>query len=115
MNDDHGYTNATNTSTTSQAIDVESLARIVRKFDRIRQKQLRRAAQLSEDMVCQKCGRRPIWKNSGFGDTMIVCRHIWDVIRARCEHVPKLPGVQFGIPVKFGGIAIVLDDGPALW
>lgn len=90
---------------------MDDMRRACAKMEALRKKSLQGLAELAE-MKCEVCGRKVTVTNAGHGDTLEVCRHIWEVLQ-------RLPRATVSQPFSLstlGGLRIQLfDDGPARW
>ncbi len=88
---------------------MESILAAATKMRAIQESSLRSAAKLAE-MQCQVCGRKAIVRNAGFGETVVVCLHIWGEI----QRLRKVDSTSERSPLE--GIQIeMFNDGPARW
>jgi len=106
-----------NCSTVSSSTDItfdqllESVRVATAKFDAIEKAHLRRSAELVEQTTCGVCGRKPTVTQDGYGETIVVCPHIYEAIKQ--HSVPADPRLS---PSLLTGIRIeVFDDGPKRW
>jgi len=76
------------------------------KMDALRAKELRSLAKVAE-ITCPACGRKVIVANRGFGDTLQVCEHIWNVLQGLPKAKPQALDSLRGVRIE------LFDDGPA--
>lgn len=91
-------------------IDWDEVRAAMAEMDAIREKGVRNLATLVEELTCSKCGRKPTITNNGSGDTIVVCRHTWDVLQT----LPKCVDSHPVSPISGLRVA-VFDDGPFRW
>ena len=113
-----GLSNSSTTSSTTgftcdELLETMRLARA--KFDALEKEHLRRSAEMVEQTTCGVCGRKPTVTQDGYGETIVVCPHIWEAL---WKHVkPAEPHRSPSLyPGPLGGVRFeVFDDGPARW
>jgi len=104
---DGAYTN----STCAMDFSLDDVRRGMAKMRALQQKHLRKSAEMVEQVTCHVCGRKPTVTNNGFGETVVICRHIWEALKEQCQSVESVHPLSPLEGVRFE----VFEDGPARW
>jgi hypothetical protein len=111
-NDPQMFTNATASNLSTTGFSMEKFQELVEKFDALREKHLRQSAEMVEETTCPVCGRKPTVTQGPFGETVVVCPHIWCELKTR---IPRATTPLDASAMLRGLRFEVFDDGPARW
>lgn len=101
---------ATNASCTTE-FSMKEARHAMEKMNTLQKKALRQSAEMVAQTTCSVCRRKPTVTRGGWGETVVVCRHIWDQLQT----LPKATTPVDPIATLAGLRIEVFDDGPARW
>jgi hypothetical protein len=108
--DDENYNTAVSSSSTAVP-SWDDLKRLGAEMKKALQRDLRRSAEMVEEMTCSVCRRKPTVCRDGGGEVIHVCPHTWEAL----QRLPKA-AVDDRLPASLTGLRIqVFDDGPSRW